>query len=206
MMNENIQKYRFLKQLLPDTSSNRIVLLTGARQTGKTTLAKLTYPDLKYINLDAPENRELLRGIASANWYRDVGNAVIDEAQKEPIVFDKIKYAYDEGSISFQVILGSSQILLIKKIRESLAGRVSIYDLWPLMMSEIHIDSQSSMIQPPVFDQLFSERIFQQNGNKIPRKNCLLKYDRAQATSKRIGARVERRISYLQGRRNKTNR
>lgn len=66
-----------------------------------------------------------------------MGIAIIDEAQKEPVVFEKIKYAFDEGKISFQVLLGSSQIMLLKKIRESLAGRVWIYELWPLMMSEI---------------------------------------------------------------------
>lgn len=167
-MSENIQKYRFLKKLLPDSSKNRIVLLTGARQTGKTTLAKLFYPDLKYINLDAPENRELVREIPTANWYRDVGNAIIDEAQKEPIVFEKIKYAFDDGKISFEVILGSSQILLLKKIRESLAGRVSIYDLWSLMMSEIYYDSKSTKIQKPAFDQLFTDIPIQQIFSNMP--------------------------------------
>jgi len=168
MMSEYIQKYRFLKQQLPDSSKSKIVLLTGARQTGKTTLAKQTYPDLKYINLDAPENRELIREISTTNWYRDIGNAVIDEAQKEPIVFDKIKYAFDDGGISFEVILGSSQILLLKKIRESLAGRVSIYELWSLMMSELYYDTHSAAIQPPVFDLLFSEQTFRQIFNDIP--------------------------------------
>ena len=167
-MSENIQKNRFLKKLLPDSSKNRIVLLTGARQTGKTTLAKLFYPDLKYINLDAPENRELVREIPTANWYRDVGNAIIDEAQKEPIVFEKIKYAFDDGKISFEVILGSSQILLLKKIRESLAGRVSIYDLWSLMMSEIYYDSQSTKIQKPAFDKLFTDIPIQQIFSNMP--------------------------------------
>jgi predicted AAA+ superfamily ATPase len=54
---------------------------------------------------------------------------VIDETQKEPAVFEKIKYAFDEKSITFEVLLGSSQILLLKKIRESLAGRISLYVL-----------------------------------------------------------------------------
>ncbi len=124
--------------MLPQKDSGkRIVLITGARQTGKTTLAKIKYPELRYINLDLIENREVLRDVSVLNWHRDVGEAVIDEAQKESSIFEKIKYAYDEDKIYFQVLLGSSQIMLLKKIRESLAGRVWIYELWPLMMAEI---------------------------------------------------------------------
>jgi len=136
-MSENIQKYRFLMERMPDPSRKRLVILTGARQTGKTTLVKAAYPDLRYVNLDAPENREAVRSITSASWARDVGAAILDEAQKEPAVFEKVKYAYDDGAVSFSVLLGSSQILLLKRIRETLAGRVSLFELWPLMMSEI---------------------------------------------------------------------
>jgi predicted AAA+ superfamily ATPase len=133
-------------------------LLTGARQTGKTTLAKQFYPGLRYVNLDAPENREWLKAIPSANWQTDIGNAVIDEVQKEPQALEKIKYAFDAGQISFQALLGSSQILLIKKVRESLAGRVAIYELWPLLMSEILSDSQRANPPLPLIEYLFSDQ------------------------------------------------
>ena len=114
-MSEKIQKYRISSDLLPHSQQSNLVLLTGARQTGKTTLAKLKYPHLRYMNLDAPENREFVRMISTSAWSRDIGNAIIDEAQKELVVFEKIKYAYDEKSITFSVILGSAQILLLKK-------------------------------------------------------------------------------------------
>jgi len=131
-------------------------MLTGARQTGKTTLAKRKYKDLKYINLDAPENREAMEKLNTAAWGKDIGNAVIDEAQKVPEVFEKIKYAYDEDLISFQFLLGSSQVLLLKKIRESLAGRISIYEMWPLMMSEICRQADEADIPLPLIDHIFS--------------------------------------------------
>lgn len=156
-MSDNLQKYRFLSLKLPEVSKKTILLLTGARQTGKTTLIKKKYPNLRYINLDAPENRELVRLISSASWAQDVGNAIIDEAQKEPLVFDKVKYAFDSGAVSFEVMLGSSQILLLKKIRESLAGRVMIFELWPLMMSELQYDENQLDISPPLFDKLFTD-------------------------------------------------
>jgi len=166
-MSENIQKYRFLMGRMPDPSRKRLVILTGARQTGKTTLAKAAYPGLHYVNLDAPENREAVQSIASASWARDVGAAILDEAQKEPAVFEKVKYAYDDGALSFSVLLGSSQILLLKRIRETLAGRVSLFELWPLMMSEIReapsgrspVAGRASgkPLSPPLVDRLFTE-------------------------------------------------
>jgi predicted AAA+ superfamily ATPase len=156
-MSENYIKYRYLTRYLPSPSKRGLVVLTGARQTGKTTLAKENYPALNYINLDAPENREILRSISTPSWPASVGNAVIDEAQKEPTVFEKVKYAYDMGSISFTILLGSSQILLLKKIRESLAGRVSLYELWPLLLSELDTHSGRKDWGPPLFDLVLTE-------------------------------------------------
>ncbi|MGA1871293.1 MAG: ATP-binding protein [bacterium] len=147
-MSEDLLKHRWLSLFLPTTSTRRLVILTGARQTGKTTLAQLIYSKLNYINCDAPENRDMLREVHSAHWGKSIGNAVIDEAQKEPIVFEKIKYAYDAHKISFCILLGSSQILLLKRIRESLAGRVFIYELWPLMLSELVRDTLSKDQSP----------------------------------------------------------
>ncbi|HUN54634.1 MAG TPA: ATP-binding protein [Smithella sp.] len=155
-MSDNKQLYRILGQRLPASVKRRLVLLTGARQTGKTTLAKAKYARLRYINLDAPENRDVVRNVSSNLWARDIGAAILDEAQKEPIIFDKVKYAYDDGSLLFSILMGSSQILLLKKIRETLAGRVSIFELWPLMMCEIFNDSEAAPNQPPLVDSLFS--------------------------------------------------
>lgn len=158
MMSENIQKHRVLGAFLPGSRKRRLVLLTGARQTGKTTLALRKYPDLRYINLDAPENREAIRGMSTASWSKSVGNAVIDEAQKEPSLFEKVKFAFDGGAISFSLLLGSSQILLLKKIRETLAGRISIYELWPLLMGELTSESDPQTPSSPLIDRLFSSQ------------------------------------------------
>jgi predicted AAA+ superfamily ATPase len=146
-------KPRFLKKILPNADKRTIVLITGARQTGKTTLAASKYHELNYLNLDAIENRDKINSIATDRWAQNLGKVVIDEAQKEPKVFDKIKYAYDAKEISFSVLLGSSQILLLKNVRESLAGRVSIYELFPLMFAEILADSEEELA-PPLIDKI----------------------------------------------------
>jgi len=167
-MNENIQRFRFLKKCLPNSSARRLVVVTGARQTGKTTLSQDKYPELKHINLDSPENRETLGTLHSASWSASVGNAVLDEAQKAPVVFEKVKYAFDEGSISFTVLTGSSQILLLKKIRESLAGRAFFYELWPLMQCEMNLPADTENAPEPLVHELITARDFKSVLSSVP--------------------------------------
>lgn len=157
-MSIDIHKYRFLTNRLPPSSTRRIVVITGARQTGKTTLSKSVYPALRYINLDAPENRDILGQVSTLAWSKTVGNAVIDEAQKAPSIFEKVKFAFDERGVSFTVLTGSSQILLLKKIRESLAGRAFFYEIWPLMACELPINNGDISGDPPLplLDGFFS--------------------------------------------------
>jgi predicted AAA+ superfamily ATPase len=159
---------RFVADFLPSRKIRRIIVLTGARQTGKTTLAREKFPDLRYINLDAPENREMVRNTHTALWAKNVGNAILDEAQKEPVVFDKIKYAFDEGGVSFGLLLGSSHILLLRKIKESLAGRVSVFELWPLLMGELAGEAGPDGAGPPLIDEILSGRSVDAVLEKIP--------------------------------------
>ena len=167
IMRLNYQVFRWLSTRLPTHDTRRVVVLTGARQTGKTTLARANYPDIHYVNLDSIEDREALRGIHTSAWARTVGNAVLDEAQKEPSVFEKIKWAFDEGEIDFTVLLGSSRILLLDKVRETLAGRSFLFDLWPLMASELRHRAGEKPARPllyrilvetdPIIDLLMNE-------------------------------------------------
>ena len=150
------QLFRWLSTRLPSSSTRRVVVVTGARQTGKTTLARLTYPDLHYVNLDSVEDREALRGVQTASWARTVGRAVLDEAQKEPSVFEKIKWAFDAKEVDFTALLGSSRILLLNKVRETLAGRAFLYDLWPLMASELRHEVDEAPA-PPLLHRLLTE-------------------------------------------------
>lgn len=89
-------------------------------------------------------------------WAAAVGAAILDEAQKEPAVCDKVKYAFDAGQITRSVLLGSSQIMMLQKVRETLAGRAFIYELWPLLASEL-VSQASSPPAPPLLDHLLVE-------------------------------------------------
>jgi predicted AAA+ superfamily ATPase len=130
---------RYLTQRLPSpTGPRRLTVLTGARQVGKTTLARHLYGnDLRYLNLDSPGERERVAAVPAEGWAKVVGPAVLDEVQKAPDVLEKLKWAYDEGQLDFSVLLGSSRILLLDRVRESLAGRVFLYEMWPLTIGEL---------------------------------------------------------------------
>ncbi len=147
--------HRLLQQRLPDTSQRRLVLLTGARQVGKTTLARAVYPHLPYYNLDEIEMRQTLRVLPTRAWGTTLGNAIVDEAQKEPSVFEKMKFAFDAGAVDFSVLLGSSQVLMLQRVRESLAGRVWVYELWPLTLSEML--AAGGAVQPALLYRLLTE-------------------------------------------------
>lgn len=153
MTRSSLHKFRWMSRRLPKSSVRRLIVMTGARQTGKTTLARQAYSELRYVNFDAPENREFVRALRAMSWGKTLGAAVLDEAQKESTVFDKVKYSFDEGDIDFTVLLGSSQILLLKRIRESLAGRAFFYELFPLMLSEMAAQNEPA---PPLIAQLFA--------------------------------------------------
>ncbi len=128
---------RCLARRLPRPAERTLVVLTGARQVGKTTLARHHYPDLRYLSLDAAEDRATVAGMRTQAWATTIGPAVIDEAQKEPALFEKVKHAFDQGGITFTVLLGSAQIALLQRISESLAGRALVFELWPLTLAEL---------------------------------------------------------------------
>ena len=134
---ENKQVKRALVRHLPAETERRLLLLTGARQTGKTFLVRQHYNGLPYYNLDAIEFRDQLNSISTFRWAQEIGVAVLDEIQKEPALFDKIKFAFDDGSLKFSVLTGSSQILLLKKVRETMAGRIIFRELFPFMVREL---------------------------------------------------------------------
>ena len=150
---------RLVADRLPRSAPpRRLVVLTGARQVGKTTLARDLYgEDLLYLNLDSPGERRRLAGVPAEGWAKTVGPAILDEVQKTPEVFEKIKWAYDGGDLDFSVLLGSSRILLLDQIRESLAGRVFLFELWPLTVAELAAWYGGELCRRPLVAQLVEQ-------------------------------------------------
>ena len=134
----------------------RILVITGARQTGKTTLIKKIFPDIPYISIEDPVTVEEYKRLTASQWESFYPQAIIDEVQKEPQLVESIKAVYDQFPDPRYILLGSSQILLLKKIRESLAGRCQIIELFPLTLPEMLTNNWDSEISPSYFQKLIS--------------------------------------------------
>ena len=147
-MSTKIQKFRWAEQLLPASSSKRLVILTGARQTGKTTLASKVFQDHDLLSMDDPMVRPEFSRLTAKDWIERYPAAVIDEIQKLPALMDSVKACYDSNPDVRYVLLGSSQIMLLEGIRESLAGRAAIEELYPLSLPELMTDGWSDSARP----------------------------------------------------------
>ena len=134
-------------QLLEALTDSPVVLVHGARQTGKSTLVKFIaendYP-AKYITFDDAS----ILSAALNNPYDFISgyseNLVIDEVQRAPEIFLTLKNFVDKNRKPGKFILtGSANVLLLPKISESLAGRMEILRLFPLAQNEISRDKKN---------------------------------------------------------------
>jgi predicted AAA+ superfamily ATPase len=136
---------RELSQLLRDMASKMpIISITGPRQSGKTTLARLTFPDYEYVNLENPDTLEAAVSDPRLFLSQFQSGVIIDEAQRYPDLFSYIQTASDEANRPGKYILtGSLNFLLLEKISQSLAGRVFITHLLPLSIAELRESGQA---------------------------------------------------------------
>jgi predicted AAA+ superfamily ATPase len=116
-----------------------VLLLTGPRQVGKTTLlTKMTGQDRKIVSLDNPTIREMAKQEPELFLQRYAPPVMIDEIQYAPQLFDYIKIYVDEHKVSGDFWLTGSQTFhLMKSVTESLAGRVGVARMLGLSGSEI---------------------------------------------------------------------
>lgn len=115
------------------------VLILGARQVGKTTLARAAFPSHAYADLETPRLRELFAEDPAFHIRARAGGGVIlDEAQAVPEVFAALRGIIDDDRSRRGgfVLLGSAQPMLVRGVSESLAGRVGILELDPLTAAE----------------------------------------------------------------------
>ena len=114
------------------------IVLTGARQVGKSTMLKEVYHGIRYITLNNPLVRQSAKENPSLFFEINKPPVIVDEIQKAAELFDYIKDIVDEDKIKGQFYLSGSQSLkLIKNVSDSLAGRVGVIKLLGLSMREI---------------------------------------------------------------------
>ena len=117
----------------------RAIALMGIRQSGKTTLCKMLFPNKPYLNFENIDVQLLAEQDPNAflGKYKTTG-AIFDEIQKSPSLFNYIQELLDNETERGKYILtGSSNFLLNQNISQSLAGRVGFLELLPLSNKEI---------------------------------------------------------------------
>jgi len=125
---------RYLKSAIRTDSDSKIVLLSGPRQCGKTTLVKSIFERYNYFNYDSEEDRQMLK---NKQWLRDVECVIFDELHKMPEWKRWIKGIYDvEGLKPRLIVTGSVNVESFMKVGDSLAGRYFHLRLHPIDIKE----------------------------------------------------------------------
>ncbi len=129
-----------LREALADTP---VVIVQGPRQSGKTTLVQSIDPDRRYVTLDDSLALEAAERRPKEFLAAHPGPLTIDEAQRAPGLFRQIKAEVDrDRSPGRFLITGSSDVLLVPKLADSLAGRMEVIPLWPLSQAELAGDDR----------------------------------------------------------------
>lgn len=116
----------------------KCVLVTGARQTGKSTMLKTLFPEKKYVPIDDPFVEDMANDNPNMFMMLNPPPAFYDEVQRAPGLFRFIKIKCDESDACGQFCLSGSQPLeLMENASESLSGRVSVIELAGLSLREI---------------------------------------------------------------------
>lgn len=119
-----------------------VVVIAGARQVGKSTFLQNEFKDFKYITLDDFTTLKQAK-IDPASLWMDADKIIIDEAQKATEILSAIKLAVDNKKRGRRFIIsGSSNLLLMKGVTETLAGRAVYFEMMPMTLGEIRAESE----------------------------------------------------------------
>ncbi len=125
--------------LMNRVSSSKCLLLTGARQVGKSTVIRHVFPEYNRADFDDRLTRLQAKEEPKLFFLNNPKPLFIDEVQKESSILEEIKLMVDNSESRGDFILSGSQKLeLMKGVSESLAGRVSIVELAGLSLREIN--------------------------------------------------------------------
>jgi|YelNatPaOPRAMG01_1025707.scaffolds.fasta_scaffold17783_3 predicted AAA+ superfamily ATPase len=140
-----------------------VVLLVGARQSGKSTLARSlegTHPLRRYLTFDNEGTLDAARSDPAGFLAGLEGPATLDEIQKVPELFPAIKAVVDRDRMPGRYLLtGSANVLMMPRLSESLAGRIEIQTLWPFSQGELQGHRE-----------IFLDRVFQSRLSLHPSK------------------------------------
>lgn len=150
-----------------------VVTITGPRQSGKTTLAKMTFPDYRYVSLENFDVRQMAEADPKGFLKSYAAPVILDEIQRVPALLSYIQTIVDENKSSGQYILtGSHQPQLGQGVSQSLAGRTGILQLLPLSISEL-ASADIVLSRDQYITQGFMPRLY---GTSLDAKNLYRDY------------------------------
>ncbi len=130
---------RLLKdKLLQLNRQYPIITLTGPRQSGKSTLLRMTFPNYKYLSLEDPDIRSFAEEDPRGFLATYPSKVILDEVQRVPSLFSYLQTHTDQvGEAGMYCLAGSHNFLLMEQINQSLAGRTAVLKLLPFAFSEL---------------------------------------------------------------------
>ncbi len=131
------------KKIYRSTESRPVVMLTGARQTGKSSLLKRLFPESRYITFDYIRQVEAAKESPQQFLKYCTGQTILDEIQYVPELFRELKIHVDNARDVYGkwIITGSQRFELMEQVSESLAGRISVINLETLSARELRESS-----------------------------------------------------------------
>ncbi len=117
-----------------------VVTVTGPRQSGKTTLCRQTFPEKRWVSLEALDTREAARADPRGFLASVQEGAIIDEVQNVPELLSYLQTEVDERPEHGRFILtGSQHFGLVGRVSQTLAGRTGVMELLPLSTDELSL-------------------------------------------------------------------
>ena len=145
------------RKVLEFAKSYPVVTITGPRQSGKTTLVKMLFPDYRYVNLESLTEREFAKSdpVAFLRQFCD-DSVIIDEVQRVPELLSQIQVEVDAQKRNGRFILtGSQNFSLMQGISQSLAGRTALCTLLPFSLQEITDESKSASLDEMMWEGFY---------------------------------------------------
>jgi uncharacterized protein len=144
-------KNRLLKDyLVRDAGYYPVITLTGPRQSGKTTLARIAFPSHQYVSLELIDQRRFAQEDPRGFLAQLKGPAILDEVQHVPDLLSYIQAAVDQDPTAGRFVLtGSQNFLLMNKVAQTMAGRCGILNLLPFSRAELEDQLQPEPDAPP---------------------------------------------------------